>query len=85
MASAREQEYYTAVREANESVWNGINSLVALQREYTALDYGNTLDPGEGQNAGLTKVEVAAVVFDTANAFVTLLGSGHATNMAKLL
>ena len=58
---------------------------MALQREYNALDHGNTLDDGEGSNTGVTKEEVGAVVFDTANAMVTLLGAGHATNMAKLL
>lgn len=85
MAAVREQAYYNDVRNANQAVWDGINKLVALQREYNALDYGNTLDAGEGPHAGITKAEVGAVVFDTANALVAVLGAGHATNMAKLL
>lgn len=82
---AREQDYISAVRDANKAIWNGINTLVALQREWNALDYGSTLPDGTDGNTGYTKNKVGAVVFDTANAFVAVLGAGHATNMAKLL
>jgi hypothetical protein len=83
---SREQDFISAARTLNKQVWDGINGLVALQREWDALDYSNTLDDGEGTNEGVTKLEVGAVVFDTANAMVTeVLGAGHATNMAKLL
>lgn len=81
----REQEYITAVRAANSKIWEGINELKALQREWNALDYATNLDEGAGQNAGITAAEVGAVVFDTANALETTLNAGHATNMAKLL
>ena len=82
---AREQDFYTQARNNNKAIWDGINALVAMQREWNALDYGNTLEPGAGANEGLTDVEVGAVVFDTANAMVGVLNAGHATNMAKLL
>lgn len=81
----REQDYITEARAANQAIWDGINALIALQREWNALDYGSTLADGDGANAGYTAAEVGAVVFDTANAFVALLGQGHATNMANLL
>lgn len=81
----RPQDYITLVRQQNKAVWDGINALVALQREWSALDYGNTLEDGSGDNTGVTAAEVGSVVFDTANAMATLLGQGHATNMAKLL
>jgi hypothetical protein len=81
----REQEYIAAARAANRKIWDGINELKALQVEWNALDYATTLDEGTGENAGVTAVEVGAVVFDTANAMSTLLAGGHATNMAKLL
>ncbi len=81
----RPQDFYAQVRKHNETIWNALNDLVALQREWNALDYGNTLPPGEGAHEGLTKTEVGAVTFDTANAFVGVLNVGHATNMAKLL
>lgn len=82
---ARGNDYMTLVREANRKVWEGVNTLVALQREWNALDYGTTLPNGVGANDGLTKTDVGAVVFDSANAFVTTMNTGHATNMAKLL
>lgn len=82
---SREQDFYTLARQHNTAIWDAINALVGLQREWNALDYGNTLDDGAGANEGLTKTEVGAVVFDTANALVAVLNAGHATNMAKLL
>lgn len=62
---------------ANKAIWDGINTLISLQREWNAGDYGNSGTP-----------DIAAtgsVVFDTANAFVAVLNEGHATNMAHLL
>ena len=82
---SRQSDYISEARAANRQVWDGINALKALQREYNALDYGNTLPDGSGENDGITRAEVGAVVFDTANAMVSLLDAGHATNMAKLL
>lgn len=81
----RHQNYINLVRGANARIWEGINELLALQHEWNALDYGNTLADGAGDNAGVTRAEVGAVVFDTANAFLALLQEGHATNMARLL
>ena len=82
---ARGQDFYTLARQHNKAVWDGINALVAMQTEWNALDYGNTLDDGVGANDGYTATEIGSVVFDTANAFVAVLATGHATNMAKLL
>ena len=82
---SRQSDYISEARAANRKVWDGINALKSLQREYNALDYGNTLPDGAGENDGITKAEVGAVIFDTANALVALLDTGHATNMAKLL
>ena len=82
---SRQSDYISEARAANRQVWDGINVLKALQREYSALDYGNTLPDGSRENEGISKAEVGAVIFDTANALVALLDTGHATNMAKLL
>ena len=82
---SRQSDYISEARAANRKVWDGINALKSLQREYNALDYGNTLPDGSGENEGISKAEVGAVIFDTANALVALLDTGHATNMAKLL
>lgn len=83
--SNRHQDYISTVRAANKAIWDGINTLVALQREWNALDYGNTLPAGEGANEGVSRAEVGSVTFDTANALVAVLAAGHATNMANLL
>jgi len=83
--AGRQQDFYTLARNHSKAIWDGINALVALQREWQALDYGNTLEPGAGANDGLTKTEIGAVVFDTTNAMVAVLAAGHATNMARLL
>lgn len=81
----RQQDYISNIRAANRKIWDGLNELVAAQREWNALDYGNTLPVGEGANEGITKTQVGSVTFDTANALVATLNAGHATNMAKLL
>lgn len=82
---SREQDFITQARVSNRKVWDGINELVALQRQWSALDFGTTLDDGEGENAGIARADVGAVLFDTANALVTVLNAGHATNLARLL
>lgn len=81
----REQDFITEARQHNKAIWDGINALVSLQREWNAMDFGNTLDAGAGDNTGIDAAQVGAVVFDTANAFVAVLNAGHATNMANLL
>ena len=86
MAAAREQDFITLARQHTKDIWDGINALLAMQNEWNALDYGNTLDDGEGANAGITKAMVGAVVFDTANELkLRIIDTGHKTNLAKLL
>lgn len=77
--------FYNNVRGANRQIWDGIHALLTLQAQHAAGDYGNTLPDGTGENAGLTKTEVGAVCFATADALKTVLNAGHATNMEKLL
>lgn len=82
---SREQDFISIARTHAKSILDAYNGLKALQLEWNALDYGSTLDDGEGENSEITKSEVGAVVFDTTDAITTLLGAGHATNLAKLL
>lgn len=82
---ARDSGYITAVRQNTRQLWEAINNLVELQRQWNALDYGTSLTPGVGENDGIVAADVGAVVFDTANAMVGVLNTGHATNVAKLL
>lgn len=82
---SRQQDFISEARSAAQKIWDGINELEALQNEWNALDYSNTLQDGEGDNAGYTADETGAVVFDSANALRTTLDGGHATNLGKLL
>jgi hypothetical protein len=81
----RHQAYMDQVKGLNRQVWDGIHTLLAMQAEWNALDYGSTMEAGSGTNEGITPAEVGAVVFDSANALKAVLNAGHATNMAKLL
>ena len=86
MPAARESDYVTLARAAVAALWQAMHDLLTMQDEWNALDYGNTLDDGTGNNAGITKSMVGAAVFDTANEIKTrILQTGHATNLAKLL
>ena len=81
----RDADYISRVRQLNRQLWDAILNLQECQRQWNALDYGNTLPNGAGGNDGITAVQVGAVVSDTADALVAVLEAGHATNMAKLL
>lgn len=81
----RQNDYITEARVANKKIWEGINDLIALQREWVAMDYTDTLPDGTGNNEGYTRQEVSDVVNTTANALSALLDQGHGTNMANLL
>ena len=95
----RDQDYITEVRRHNKDLWSAINSLKILQREWNAKDYGTTLidsaskdgdgnpilPDGGGENKGILKGDVGAVVFGTTDAVIAVLDGGHATNMAQLL
>jgi len=83
--ASRESDFITEARQHNRALWDALNALETLQKEWNALDYGTTLDAGEGENAGIVRADVGAVVFGTADALRAVLNSGHATNMAKLL
>jgi hypothetical protein len=81
---SRPDAYITEVRTANRKVWDGINALIILQREWMLCDYTTTLPPGTGDNEGITSQEVSDVVNTTTDALNALLEEGHALNMSKL-
>ena len=78
----RQDEYKALVRAKNKQIWEALRDLQALQSEWNALDYLNTLvtEPTEP-----TAAEFGAVVFGAADALEATLAGGVATNMAKLL
>jgi hypothetical protein len=79
------QDVYTKVREAARKMVEANNELKALSIEWNALDYGNTLPVGEGENTGLTAGQIGNVVFGTQTAFQGLLDAGHATNLYTII
>lgn len=82
---AREQDYITEARTAARKIWDGVNELLTLQKEWNAKAYGDTLPDGAGANAPVTKAEIGAAVFDTANTIEAAIQGGHRTNLARLL
>jgi len=82
----RETNYVTEVRIAVRQLWKALNDMNALRREWTALDYLNTLSEAafQGENAGLDVEDIAAVL-TTADALWALLDTGHGTNLARVL
>lgn len=81
----RSQDYISIARQQAAALWNAVNVLEGLQKEWTALDYGTTLEAGTGDNDKLVRADIGAVVFATTDAIRDLLNTGHATNLAKLL
>lgn len=83
---SRESDFITEARTHTRAIWAAYHALLNMQTEWNALDYGNTLDSGAGENAGITKTEVGAVVFDTVNEIKeSIFDTAHKTNLAKLL
>lgn len=84
---SRQSDFVTLARQEARRLWEALNALEALQKEWNALDYGNTLgaEAFAGQNDHLNALQVGAVVFDTAAAIRAQFDAGHATNVARLL
>lgn len=60
-----------------------LNKLAALKNKWIALDLGNALNDSDigGENAGITKAQIGAVLGTTLPAIDTLLAAGHVTNL----
>lgn len=83
---SRQADYVTIARQHVRDLWNALNAIEEMQKEWNALDYGTTLATAkEGDNTGITAAQVGACVFDSANALRTVLNAGTATNLARLL
>lgn len=84
--SATQIAFINRARENTQALWNAYHNLIGMQDEWNALDYGNALVAGTGDNLGITKTEVGAVVFDTvAEIKLRIFDTAHKTNLAKLL
>lgn len=65
--------------------WTAYEALKSMQDQWNALDYGSTLMDGSNSNGTVTAASVGAVLFDSMNAITTVMATGVATNLAKLL
>ena len=84
---ARQSGFVTEARQATRELWLALQKLEAMQREWNALDYDNTLteEAFGGENAPITAQNVSDVVFTTTNAIRAVLDAGSGTNLARLL
>ena len=82
----QKQAFINAARDAATQYWAAQQACEALQDEWNALDYGTAITDADftGDNAGLVKADIGAVVFDTANAIATVFAAGNATNVARI-
>lgn len=78
--------YYSEARTAVEQFWNAYHKLIAMQTQWNALDYLNTLGDGENDHAGITVAALGSAIFDTTNEVkLRIFDTAHKTNYAKLL
>jgi len=79
-------------RSLAKSANDTLEELEKLQAEWNAQDFTNNTDTpeltdpvyGNHEHEHLTKAEVAAFIYDTANAIRGLWTAGHATNVTNL-
>lgn len=81
----RQQDYISTARDKARGLWNALNDLEELQKEWNAQDYGSNLAAGAGANTGISRAMVGAAVFDSANALRAVMDAGSATNISNLL
>lgn len=79
------QIFITNARNNIRQAWDATNRLKAMQVQWNAGDYGNTLADGIDSNEGITKAQVGAAVFDGADALMAVLQGGNGGNLANLL
>ena len=83
---SRHQDYITLVRQATKNFWNSVNEIESLKQEWNPGDYSNTLEDGLGDNDGITKAEINAVVNTSIPAIKDFINNNfHNTNLVKLL
>jgi len=81
----REDQYILDVQKATRDVWNGINTLMMLQREWVFRDFTNNLEAQITLTTHPTVANLSAVVNTTANALNDLMAAGHGSNITKVL
>lgn len=84
--TARQSGYISLARQRTRDFWNAYQALRAMQDEWHANDFTNTLITFEGENAELVNTDISAVIFDTMDEVkASIFDTAHKTNLAKLL
>ncbi len=80
--SAQKSDHISRVRSAVDTILAGQDALIALRREWDALNLGSELTDEDFacENAGLTPANIASV-YTTLEAIKTLMDAGHGTNL----
>lgn len=83
----RQADFVTLVRQDSQQLITVLDSMNALRREWDSAGYLGNMPPEafEGDNAGATEDEIAAVIGTTLDALNALMASGHLTNLYSVL
>lgn len=77
------QGFLSNYKAAVNQLLDSYHSLTKLKMEYDALDLGNVLTDEDCSPYGFTKAELMQAVY-TYTELVTLMNSGHKTNLFKV-
>jgi hypothetical protein len=83
---AQDSDWISRYRQATTAWLHALDGLLALNGQYVALDYGNSLTEEDfaGANSDVDKEDITAAVASI-DAINTLVRSGHATNLYTLM
>lgn len=86
----RQSDFVSRARINARKIFEGWTDLLAQQKQWNAGAYGvagaNEIPVATtGANEGIGAALVGAAVFDTADALTTLMNTGHATNLERIL
>ena len=86
MNSSERFNTITQIRQAATDLVTAIERLQALKQDWIYMDLGNVLTEADfiERHEGLTVADIVAVGGTTLEAFETLLGQSHGTNLYKI-
>jgi hypothetical protein len=82
---SRANNFVDEVQSASRQLWDSINKLTQLQREWTFRDYTNTLEADITLTEYPPVADLAAMVNTTVPELNSVMAAGHGTNLTKVL
>jgi hypothetical protein len=80
---SRANDFVIELGTASDAIIRAVDTLLALQREYTFGDYANTLDSQISLSERPTIQSISDSVNTTASALSSLLAAGNGTNLTR--